>query len=367
MNTADFFSALTLIEKERAIPVDYLAEKVKTAIIVAVKRDYGGNEIVFCDIDVSSQTFRVFVRKTVVDEIENHYTDILLEEAQKLDKNVSIGEFVDIDVNIDDFGRIVAQTAKHVIRAGIREAENSKILAEFEDKKHQLLSAKVTRVDPRNNAVTVEIGKNEAVLPRGEQLPDELIREGDYVKIYVVDAKETEKGPKIYISRTHAGLVKCLFELEVPEVAEGIIEVKSIAREAGSRTKMAVWSSDENIDPIGSCIGARGERVNKIVEELDGEKIDIVRWHEDPKAFISEALSPANVIEVEIEEPKPVELDEDGNEIMEQRVCHVTVPDHQLSLAIGNRGQNVRLAAKLVGYKIDIKPESGFLETSDAD
>jgi len=364
MNTVDFFSALKLIEAERGISVDYLAEKVKSAIIVALKRDYGGNEIVFCDIDVANQSFRVFVRKNVVEEIENEHTDMLVEDAKKLDKSAKAGEFIDIDLNVDNFGRIVAQTAKHVIRAGIKEAENSKILAEFEDKKQQLLSAKVTRVDPRNNAVTVEIGKNEAVLPRGEQLPEEFIREGDYIKIYVVDAKETEKGPKIYISRTHAGLVKCLFELEVPEIADGIIEVKSIAREAGSRTKMAVWSNDENIDPVGSCIGARGERVNKIVAELDGEKIDIVRWHEDPKAFIGEALSPANVLDVEIEEPVTTQ-NEDGEEVQEQRVCHVTVPDHQLSLAIGNRGQNVRLAAKLVGYKIDIKPESGFLQTDE--
>ena len=245
------------------------------------------------------------------------------------------------------FGRIVAQTAKHVIRQGIRDVERSQSLSEFQSHNRELLTAVVERIDPKTGNAAVTIGKSEATLPKLEQVPGEELHEGDHIKVYVVDVKDTEKGPRVMLSRTHPGLVKRLFETEVPEIFDGTIEIKSVSRQAGSRTKLAVWSANPEIDAVGACIGLRGARVNTIVEELAGEKIDIVKYSDDPTAFISEALSPSKVLSVEIisEEPK---------------VCKVTVPDSQLSLAIGNKGQNVRLAAKLTGWKIDIHPESGF-------
>ena len=260
---------------------------------------------------------------------------------------------MDIPLDTKQFGRIVAQTAKHVIRQGIREAERGQVLQEFKDHDKELVTAVIQRIDPKTGNATVTIGKNEAVLPRTEQMPEEVLTEGDHVKVYVIDVKETEKGPKVMISRTHAGLVRRLFENEVPEIYDGTIQVRAIAREAGSRTKMAVWSENSEIDAVGACIGQRGARVNRIVEELGGEKIDIVRYSDDPVAFISEALSPAKVLGVEIEEG-------------ETKACRATVPDSQLSLAIGNKGQNVRLAARLTGWKIDIRPESGFYGEEEA-
>ena len=343
----EFFEALRLMELEKGIPADYLAEKIAGAIVVAAKKDQGGREIVHCDIDPEKGVFKVYLRKTVVDEIEDTYADILKEDAAKYDASAQVGDFVDIALDTKQFGRIVAQTAKHVIRQGIREAERGQTLIEFKSHDKELITAVVHRVDPKTGNATVTIGKNEAVLPKSEQIPDEIIREGDHVKVYVIDVKDTEKGPKVMISRTHSGLVKRLFENEVPEIFDGTIEVKSISREAGSRTKLAVYSENEEIDAVGACIGQRGARVGKIVDELGGEKIDIVRYSDDPVAFISEALSPAKVVGVEIEDEQA-------------KSCHATVPDAQLSLAIGNKGQNVRLAARLTGWKIDIRPESGY-------
>ena len=246
-----------------------------------------------------------------------------------------------------DFGRIAAQTAKHVIRQGIKDAERDKTYAEFQSKNQELVSAKVVRVNPKTGSVTVEIGNSEAMLPKAEMIPDEILDEGDNIKVFIVDVRESEKGPRAMISRTHPGLVRRMFELEVPEIFDGTIEIKAISREAGSRTKIAVYSKDENVDAVGSCIGQRGARISKILDELNPEKIDIIKYSEDPVEFIKEALSPAKVLSVE--------LDTDG-----QKVCKATVPDGQLSLAIGNKGQNVRLAARLTGWKIDIRPESGF-------
>lgn len=346
-NTKEFFEALHLMESERGIPAQYIAEKIAAAIIVATKKDYAGNDIVHCDIDCEKETFKVYLEKNVVEEIENPYTDLLLEDAQQISKRAKVGGTVKIALDTRQFGRIVAQTAKHVIRQGIREVERGQTLEEFQSKNRELVSALVQRVDPKTGNATLLIGRAEAVLPKIEQVPDEVISEGDHIKVYIVDVKETERGPRVMLSRTHPGLVKRLFETEVPEIFDGIIEIKSVSRQAGSRTKLAVYSADEEIDAVGACIGQRGARVNKIVEELNGEKIDIVKYSEDPTLFISEALSPAKVLTVEIESEEP-------------KVCHVTVPDAQLSLAIGNKGQNVRLAAKLTGWKIDIRPESGY-------
>lgn len=343
----EFFEALRMMEAEKGIPVEYLAEKIQSAIVVAAKKDQGGRDVVRCDIDTENGIFNVYLHKNVVDEVEDPYTDILKEEALKYDSSADVGGFVDIPMDTKQFGRIVAQTAKHVIRQGIREAERGQTLIEFKSHDKELITAVIQRIDPKTGNATVTIGKNEAVLPRSEQMPEEHLVEGDHVKVYVIDVKETEKGPKVMISRTHSGLVKRLFENEVPEIFDGTIQVKAISREAGSRTKMAVFSENEEIDAVGACIGHRGARVNNIVDELGGEKIDIIRYSEDPVAFISEALSPAKVVGVEIEEG-------------DVKACRVTVPDSQLSLAIGNKGQNVRLAARLTGWKIDIRPESGF-------
>lgn len=343
----EFFEALEQMEKEKGIPCDYIAEKISSAVVVSVKKDYGSKDIVFCDIDCDKRIFSVYIRKNVVDDIEDPDTDILVQDAQKYKKGAMAGDVVEIPLDTRQFGRIAAQTAKHVIRQGIRDAERGQTLSEFQSKNQELVTALVNNVDPRTGNATVEIAHSEAILPKAEQVPGEELHEGDRIKVYVVDVRDSEKGPKIMISRTHSGLVKRLFEMEVPEIFDGTIEIKAISREAGSRTKLAVYSKDENVDPIGACIGPRGSRVAGIVDELGGEKIDIVKYSDDPAEFIKGALSPANVLSVEI--------DPEG-----AKACRVTVPDSQLSLAIGNRGQNVRLAARLTGWKIDIRPESGF-------
>ncbi|MBP3691656.1 MAG: transcription termination/antitermination protein NusA [Clostridia bacterium] len=345
-DNTEFFAALRLMGEEKGIPDTYLAEKISAAIVVALRKDYG-DEAVSCTIDCENEVFSVSVKKTVVETVENPLCELTLEEAAKVSKKAKIGDELEIQLEPKKFGRIVAQTAKHVIRQGIRDVERDQTLAEFQSKTHELVTAVVQRIDPRTGNASLTIGKLEATLPKAEQVPEEILVEGDHIRVYVVDVKETEKGPKAMLSRTHPGLVKRLFELEVPEIFDGTIQIRAVSRQAGSRTKLAVWSADENIDAVGACIGPRGERVNQIVEELDGEKIDIVRYSEDPTIFVAEALSPAKVVSVEVESEEP-------------KVCHVTVPDLQLSLAIGNKGQNVRLAARLTGWKIDIKPESGF-------
>ena len=345
----EFFAAVELMEKEKGIQAEYLYEKISNAIVVAVRKDYNGKDVVSCDIDAEKKTMRVYLRKNIVEEIEDEDTDILVEDAKEYRADAKAGETLEIDLDTMKFGRIAAQTAKHVIRQGIKEAERGQVIREFQSKSRDLVTAKVSRIDPINGNVTLEIGKGSAVLPKSEQVPDEVFTEGELTKVYVVEVKDTERGPRVMISRTHSGLVKRLFEQEVPEIYDGLVTIHSISREAGARTKMAVSSSDENVDPIGACIGQRGARVNNIVEVFGGEKIDIVKYSEDPAEFIAASLAPANVLSVEI-------TDE------EKKTCQVTVPDHQLSLAIGNRGQNARLAAKLTGWNIDIKPESGFYE-----
>ena len=344
---SEFFDALDMMEMEKGIPVEYMLEKISGAIRVAVKKSYGENDNILVETDPEKKKFAVYLGKNVVENVEDPATEILLEEAKKHSKKAQVGGIVNIKLETKQFGRIAAQTAKHVIRQGIREAERGIQLQEWESKNQELVSAVVEKVDAKTGAATLQIGKVEAVLPKTEQVQDEILREGDRIKVFVVDIKPGDKGPRAMISRTHPGLVKRLFEMEVPEIFDGTVEIKSVSREAGSRTKMAVYSKDENVDPVGACIGPKGARVAEIVDELNGEKIDIVKYSEDPAEFIAAALSPADVLSVMI--------DEDG-----AHACKVNVPDSQLSLAIGNRGQNARLAAKLTGWKIDIRPESGF-------
>ena len=346
---AEFFEALAMLEAERGLSAEYLLEKIKNAIVIAVKKDYDvEDDNVAVEIDPETGKFNVNLLKHIVEEVENPNTEISLEDAQAKKKTSKLGTDFVIPLKTKDFGRIAAQTAKHVIRQGLKEAERSQMYAEMQGNTHEIVSATVTNLDMARGIVTLELSKGGvATLPRNEQVPGEEYYEGQHLQVYVVDVRETERGPRMMISRTHPGLVKRMFEMEVPEIYYGTVEIKAISREAGARTKMAVWSKDENVDPVGACIGPRGARVAKIVDELGGEKIDIVRWSEDPAAFISEALSPAKVVDVELLEG-------------ENRAARVTVPDHQLRLAIGNRGQNARLTARLTGYSIDIRPESGY-------
>ena len=348
-NNNEFFDALAALEKERGLPADYLIDKIKAAIVIAVKKDYEvEDDNVVVDIDPNIGAFRASLLQDIVEEVENPHTQVSLEDAQKIRKTYEVGDRIITPLKTKDFGRIAAQTAKHVIRQGIREAERSQQLSEIQSRAHDIVQATVTRVDPEKGIVALDLGKGgEAILPRNEQVPGETYTEGQTLQVYVVDVVSGERGARVMISRTHPGLVKRLFELEVPEIYDGTVEVKAISREAGARTKMAVWSKDANVNPVSACIGPHGDRVAAVVEKLGGEKIDIVKWSEDVSEFISAALSPAKVLKVEL---LPGET----------RSCRVTVPDQQLSLAIGNKGQNARLCARLTGYNIDIRPESGY-------
>ncbi|MBQ8001767.1 MAG: transcription termination/antitermination protein NusA [Ruminococcus sp.] len=346
MVNKELFEALAMLEKEKGIPVDYMIDQIKRAIVVACKNLYG-NENVEIVMDRDKHTFTVKLMKMVVAEVEDEATEITLEDAKLISKRAVIGKEIGISLDPRKFGRIAVSASKNVIHGGIRDGEKGQALREFQSKHKELLSATVERIDPKTGNATLKFGKTEVVLPKSEQLPDEILEEGDHIKVYVVDVKVGDRGPRAIISRTHPDFVRKMFETEVPEIFDGIVEIKSISREAGSRTKMAVVSNDAEVDAVGACIGTRGARVNSIVEELGGEKIDIIVYDEDPEKFIAASLSPATVVKVE--------LAEDGS-----KSCRVTVPDGQLSLAIGNKGQNARLAAKLTGWKIDIRPESGF-------
>ncbi len=347
MNNKELFTALSLLEKEKGIPMDYMIEQIERAIKVACKNSYGGNENVVFKIIPEKNTFDVKLVKTVVEEVEDKNFEISLEEVRKKKKKIEIGDQYEAPLDPKQLGRIAVQTARSVIRQGIRDGEKGQMLQEFKSRLGELVTAVVERVDPVNGMATIRIGKAVATLPKSEQVGDRVLKDGDNIKVLVADIKDNERGPRAMISRTNPELVKRLFEQEVPEIYDGTVEIKAISREAGSRTKMAVLSNDENIDAIGSCIGTRGDRVNEIVEELGGEKIDIIEFSDDPEKYIAAALSPATVLKVDI-------IDESA------KSCKVTVPDGQLSLAIGNKGQNARLAARLTGWKIDIRPESGF-------
>lgn len=344
---SEFFEAVKLLEKEKGVPANLLCERIQQALIVALRNDYNKKEVVFCEINPDTQTMRVWLRKNVVEQVEDPDTEITVDEAKHYQSNAIVGDIIEIEMQSKEFSRVAAQTAKHVIRQGIREAERGQIMEEFQKHYQELVTAKVYRVDPETGNAIIEIGKSEAMLPKSEQVPGEELKEGELIKVFVVDVRLSDRGgPKVMISRTHPGLVRRLFEAEVPEIYDGIVEIKSVSREAGSRTKIAVYSSDENVEPVGACIGPRGTRVEQIVESLNGEKIDIIKYSDDPKEFISAALAPSDVINVDID-------DENA------KSCHVIVPDSQLSLAIGNKGQNARLAAKLTGWKIDIQAQSG--------
>ena len=350
MNIPEIFAALAMLEKERGIPQTFMMDKIIQAVTTAYKRDHKDVENVIVDVDEEHQRLKMYVQKNVVAEEDyvDPFNEIPVEEAKTISAKYEIGDVVNIPVDNTEFGRIAAGNGKQVIIQGLREAERGMVYDEFNSKQHEILTGVVTRIDPRTNAVSLRIGtgteSTEALLLSGEQVPGEELVEGQHVKVYVVDVRRSTRGPQILISRTHPGLVKRLFELEVPEIYDGTVEVKSIAREAGSRTKMAVWSADENVDPIGACVGPKGQRVAAIVDELRGEKIDIIKWSEDPAQFIAAALAPSDVVDVMMAE--------------EGKACRVIVPDDQLSLAIGKEGQNARLAAKLTGWKIDIKPAS---------
>ena len=346
---AEFFEAIEDIEKEKGIPREYMYDKIKQAMLAAFRRDNPECEDnVDIILEEDKKRIEMNVNKTVVDEVEDPSHEINLEAAKKISRRAKLGDVLPIPVETKKFGRIAAQAAKQVIIQGIREAERGIIYEEFTSKEHEILTGIVSHVEPRNGSVSIRIASNseftEAMLSPNERIKTENLTEGDRIRVYVVEVRNSTRGPQVLISRTHPGLVKRLFELEVPEIYDGTVEIKSIAREAGSRTKMAVWSADPDVDPIGACVGPKGGRVASIVNELNGEKIDIVKYSDDPEEYIAAALSPSEVVSVT--------MLEDG------KSCRVIVPDSQLSLAIGKEGQNARLAAKLTGYKIDIKPES---------
>ena len=345
MNNAEFFEAVKLLGKEKGISEELLFEGIQRAIVTAVKRDYNNKDIVFCEIDPAEKNMRVFVRKNVVSEIVDPDEDLLPEQAQRFKKNALPGDIIEIELETKEVSRIAAEKGKHILRQAIREAEHGQMREEFHNKNQEIVTAKVSKIDPQTLDAIVEIGKITGKLLRSEQLPTDNLTEGDLVKVYIADVKDAVKGPRATISRTHPGLVRRLLESEVPEIFDGTVEIKSVSREAGSRSKIAVYSADENVDPVGACIGQRGARVNKIVDQLGGEKLDVVRYSENPAEFVAASLAPADVISVTV-------ISE------EEKTCKVVVPNSQLSLAIGNKGQNARLAAKLTGWKIDINPEN---------
>nr|WP_122011591.1 transcription termination factor NusA [Maliibacterium massiliense] len=338
----EFIEALSALCKEKGIDKEVLIEAIETALITAYKRDYGQDQEVRVIVDRVSGAMRVLRQQTVVEEVENADTEMSLEEARTLKKGYALGDVVETDVTPRTFGRIAAQTAKQIVVQRIREAERGVIYDAYIERENEVMNAMVHRVEKRN--VFMDLGRTEAFMNASETMPNETYNPGDHMRVYVLEVKRTTTGPQVLVSRTHPGLVRRLFEMEVPEIQGGIVQIKSVAREAGFRTKMAVHSLDEDVDPVGACVGQKGIRVERIVEELKGEKIDIVRWSADPVEFIANALSPARVLMVQADD--------------QIKAARVMVPDSQLSLAIGREGQNARLAAKLTGWKIDIKSQS---------
>ncbi|AST59032.1 transcription termination/antitermination protein NusA [Thermoanaerobacterium thermosaccharolyticum] len=339
---SEFIEALDQICTDKGIPKDTMFEAIEAALVSAYKKNYGTAQNVKVKMDRETGDVKVYAQKTVVENVYNDLLEISLEDAQKLSKKYQVGDVVDIEVTPKSFGRIAAQNAKQVVVQRIREAERGIVYEDFLSKESEIVTGIVERIERKN--VLVDLGKTEATLTPNEQIPNETYNHGDRIKVYIVEVKKTTKGPQILISRSHPGLVKRLFEMEVPELQQGIVEIRSISREPGSRTKMAVYTKDENVDPVGSCVGYKGARVQAVVNELKGEKIDIVRWSSKPQEFVTNALSPAKVLSIDIDE--------------KEKIARVVVPDYQLSLAIGKEGQNVRLAAKLTGWKIDITSES---------
>ncbi|UJL47966.1 transcription termination/antitermination protein NusA [Virgibacillus sp. NKC19-16] len=340
--SSQLFDAIDYLAKEKGIDKNILLEALEAALISAYKKNFKSASNVRVELNEETGKMGVFSRKTVVEEIEDMQQEISLEEAKELDPNYELEDVIEVEVTPKDFGRIAAQAAKQVVTQRVREAERGVIFSEYQDREEDVMTGIIQRTDSR--FVYVHLGKVEAKLAEAEQMPTEDYYVHDRLKVFVTKVENTSKGPQIFISRSHPGLLKRLFEMEVPEIYDGIVEIKSVSREAGDRSKISVHAPDPEIDPVGSCVGQKGQRVQAIVNELKGEKIDIVEWSEDPVVYVTNALSPSKVIEVLVNE--------------EEKATTVIVPDYQLSLAIGKRGQNARLAAKLTGWKIDIKSET---------
>lgn len=340
---SELIEALDQLEKEKDIKKEVVIEAIEASLIAACKRDFGKSENVKVSIDRETGDMSVLAEKEVVEEVEDPALEISLAKAQAISPNYSVGDIVNVEITPKNFGRIAAQQARNVIVQKIKEEERKAILSHFQCKEKDIVTGVVQRYIGENISIQLD-EKTEALLSKNEQVKGERFEINDRIKLYIIEVKDTTKGPRILVSRTHPELVKRLFEKEVAEVHDGTVEIKSIAREAGSRTKMAVWSNDANVDPVGACVGLNGARVNAIVSDLKGEKIDIINWSDDPAVLIENALSPSKVIDVTVNE--------------EEKTARVVVPDYQLSLAIGKEGQNARLAARLTGYKIDIKSET---------
>jgi N utilization substance protein A len=346
----DFVQALRDIEKEKDIPLETLEEILEAALVSAYRKHYGSAGEIHVEIDWDDSRASIYARRQVVEQVEDPHTQMSIEEARKLDEGIQVGESLDIEVTPENFGRIAAQTAKQVVVQRIREAEREIIFSEFADRAGEVVTGVVQRRSGRS--VFISVGKVEALLPASEQMSSDSYRFGERIKVYVVEVKRTTKTPHVLVSRSHPGLLRRLFELEVPEIHDGVVEIKGIAREAGLRSKVAVYSRQENVDPVGACVGHRGSRVQAVVDELRGEKIDIVRWSDEMARYLASGLSPARVNEVRVDE--------------DQKTATVIVPDNQLSLAIGKEGQNVRLAARLTGWRIDIRSEAQIAEIEEA-
>lgn len=344
--SSQLFDAIELLAKEKNIDKEILLEALEAALISAYKKNFKSASNVRVDLDEEKGTMRVFSRKTVVDNIEDPQQEIALEDAKNISPTYELEDVIEVEVTPKDFGRIAAQAAKQVVTQRVREAERGVIFNEYADREDDVMTGIIQRKDPR--FIYVNLGKIEAKLPEAEQMPTETYNIHDRIKVYVTKVENTSKGPQVYVSRSHPGLLKRLFEMEVPEIYDGIVEINAVAREAGDRSKISVYADDPQVDPVGSCVGQKGQRVQAIVNELKGEKIDIVQWSDDPVVYVSNALSPAKVVDVLVDE--------------EGRSTTVIVPDYQLSLAIGKRGQNARLAAKLTNWKIDIKSETQAIE-----
>lgn len=343
--SADLVFALEQLEKEKGIRKDIIIEAIEAALISAYKKNFGSSQNVKVKFDSVSGEFKVYAMKRVSERPVDNTDEISLEEAKFYHGNFEEEDLVEVEVTPKKFGRIAAQTAKQVVLQRLRDAEKGMIFDELVSKEAEIISGVIRRVEKKH--MVLELERAEAILPLNEQVPSEILNMNDRIKVYVIEVKKTTKGPHIVVSRTHPGLVKRLFELEVPEINDGTVEIRSISREAGSRTKIAVYSRDENVDPVGACVGQKGIRVQSIVDELKGEKIDIVKWSSNPEEYISSSLSPAKVVKVDVFE--------------QEKSARVIVPDFQLSLAIGKEGQNARLAAKLTGWKVDIKSQSQMM------
>lgn len=340
--SSELLDALTILEKEKGISKEIIIEAIEAALISAYKRNFNQAQNVRVDLNRETGTMKVFARKDVVDEVYDSRLEISIGEARQINPNYVLNDVIEMEVTPKDFGRIAAQTAKQVVTQRVREAERGVIYTEFIDREEDIMTGIVQRIDSK--FIYVSLGKIEALLPVSEQMPNETYKPHDRIKVFITKVEKTTKGPQIFVSRTHPGLLKRLFEIEVPEIYDGTVEIKSVSREAGDRSKISVHSDNPEVDPVGSCVGPKGQRVQAIVNELKGEKIDIVRWSADPIEFVANALSPSKVVEVLVNEA--------------DKATTVIVPDYQLSLAIGKRGQNARLAAKLTGWKIDIKSET---------